>query len=116
VQLVRRRRARGEGAEEEEGVGVKRKELPPLPYLYHGAAVVGAVVVLHYPDRYCDHRHVVAPRGAAVPVTVPLGQLWAVIALRTVTLCDRSYWQSSCKFRWKLSDLASRGRFSYVPA
>jgi hypothetical protein len=62
-------------------VGVKRKELPPLPYLYREAVVVGVVVVLHYPDSYCDHRHMEAHRGAAVPVTVPLGQLWAVIAL-----------------------------------
>jgi hypothetical protein len=62
-------------------VGVKRKELPPLPYLYRGAAVMGTVVVLHYPDRYCEHHHVEAYRGAAVPITVPLGQSWAVIAL-----------------------------------
>jgi hypothetical protein len=74
--LLRWRRARGEGAEEEERVRVKRGELPPLPYLYHRVAVVGTVVVLHYPNRYCEHRHVVAHRGAAVPVTVPLGQLW----------------------------------------
>jgi hypothetical protein len=74
--LVRRRIARGGGAEEEERVGVKRGELPPLPYLYRGAAVVGMVVVLHYPDRFYKHRHVVARRGAAVPITVPLRQLW----------------------------------------
>jgi hypothetical protein len=54
----------------------KERELPPLPYLYRRDAVVGTTVVLHYPDRFCEHRHVVAHRGAAVPVTVPLGQLW----------------------------------------
>jgi hypothetical protein len=31
----------------------KKQELPPLPYLYRGAVVVGTVVVLHYPDRFC---------------------------------------------------------------
>jgi hypothetical protein len=56
--------------------GGKKPELPPLPYLYRGAAVVGTVVVLHYPDRFCKHRHLVARHGAAVPVTVPLRQLW----------------------------------------
>jgi hypothetical protein len=74
--LVQRRRARGGGVEEEERVGVKRGDLPPLPYLYHGAVVVGMVEVLHYPDRFCKHRHVVARRGVAAPVTVPLRQLW----------------------------------------
>jgi hypothetical protein len=54
----------------------KKRKLPPLPYLYHGAVVVGMVVVLHYPDRFCGHRHVVAHRGAAVLITVPLRQLW----------------------------------------
>jgi hypothetical protein len=39
--------------EEEEGVGVKRKELPPLPYLYHETEVMGVVVVFNYPDRFC---------------------------------------------------------------
>jgi hypothetical protein len=76
VRLVRRRRARGEGVEEEERVGVKSQKLPLLPYLYRGDAVVGMVVVLHYPVRFCEYHHVVARRGAAVLVTVPLGQLW----------------------------------------
>jgi hypothetical protein len=31
----------------------KKRELPPLPYLYRGAVVVGTVVVLHYPDHFC---------------------------------------------------------------
>jgi hypothetical protein len=31
----------------------KKGELPPLPYLYRRAAVVGTVVVLHYPNRFC---------------------------------------------------------------
>jgi hypothetical protein len=31
----------------------KKRELPPLPYLYRGTVVVGTVVVLHYPDRFC---------------------------------------------------------------
>jgi hypothetical protein len=31
----------------------KRGELPPLPYLCRRVAVVGTVVVLHYPDRFC---------------------------------------------------------------
>jgi hypothetical protein len=62
--------------EEEERVRLKRGELPPLPYLYRRAAIVGTVVVLHYPNRYCEHRHMVAHRGAAVPVTMLLGQLW----------------------------------------
>jgi hypothetical protein len=31
----------------------KSEELPPLPYLYRGAVVVGTVGVLHYPDRSC---------------------------------------------------------------
>jgi hypothetical protein len=64
--------------------------------------------------------HEWACRGAAVPVTMPLGQLWqwwqAVIALWTVTWCDHSQWQSRCKFQGKLSDLASQGSFRYVPA
>jgi hypothetical protein len=30
----------------------KRGELPPHPYLYRRMAVVGTVVVLHYPDRF----------------------------------------------------------------
>jgi hypothetical protein len=75
VRLLRRRRPRGEEAEEED-VGVKRENYPPLPYLYYGAVDVGTVVVLHYPDRFGRHRHMVARRGAAVLVTVPLGQLW----------------------------------------
>jgi hypothetical protein len=37
----------------------KKRELPPLPYLYRGTAVVGTVVVLHYPDRLCGG----SPRG-----------------------------------------------------
>jgi hypothetical protein len=56
--------------------GGKKQELPPLPYLYRGAVIVGTVVMLHYPDRSCEHRHMVARRGAAVPITVPLSQLW----------------------------------------
>jgi hypothetical protein len=39
----------------------KRGELPPLPYLYCRAAVVGTVVVLRYPDRFCEG----SPRGGA---------------------------------------------------
>jgi hypothetical protein len=31
----------------------KKRELPPLPYLYRGAVVVGTMVVLHYPNRFC---------------------------------------------------------------
>jgi hypothetical protein len=72
--LVRQRRVRGEGAEEEEGVGVKNESYPRSPIYI--ARLVGTVVVLHYPDHFCEHRHVVAHRGAAVLVTVPLGQLW----------------------------------------
>jgi hypothetical protein len=37
----------------------KKRELPPLPYLYRRAVVVGTVVVLHYPDRFCGG----SPRG-----------------------------------------------------
>jgi hypothetical protein len=33
----------------------------------------GCGVVFHYPDSYCERRHMVAHQGAAVPVTVPLG-------------------------------------------
>jgi hypothetical protein len=39
----------------------KKRELHPLPYLYRGAVVVGTVVVLHYPDRFCGG----SPRGGA---------------------------------------------------
>jgi hypothetical protein len=53
VMVVRWRRARGFGPEEEEGVGVKNESYPPLPYLYQGPVVVGTVVVLHYADRFC---------------------------------------------------------------
>jgi hypothetical protein len=62
--------------EEEEGVGGKRLELPPLPFLYRGTAVVEHNHRAHDPDRFCKRRHVVARRGAAVLVTVPLRQLW----------------------------------------
>jgi hypothetical protein len=51
----------------------KKRKLPPFPYLYCGAVFMGTVVVLHYPDRFGRHRHVVARRGAVVPVTMPLG-------------------------------------------
>jgi hypothetical protein len=60
-------------AEEEEGVGGKKVELPPLPYLYRGATVVEHYHRAHDPDRSCQYRHVVARRGAAVCITVPLG-------------------------------------------
>jgi hypothetical protein len=63
-------RERGRGRRRSGG---KKRKLPPLPYLYHGAVVVGVVVVLHYPDRFGRHRHVVARHGAAVSVTVQLG-------------------------------------------
>jgi hypothetical protein len=39
----------------------KKGELPLLPYLYRGVAVVGTVGVLHYPDRFCRS----LPRGGA---------------------------------------------------
>jgi hypothetical protein len=39
----------------------KGGKLPLLPYLYHRAAVVGTVVVLHYPDRFCGS----SPHGGA---------------------------------------------------
>jgi hypothetical protein len=39
----------------------KKQELPPLPYLYRGAADMGRVVVLHYPDYFCGG----SPRGGA---------------------------------------------------
>jgi hypothetical protein len=39
----------------------KKRELPPLPYLYRGMVVVGTVVVLHYPDHFCGG----SPRGGA---------------------------------------------------
>jgi hypothetical protein len=54
----------------------KERELPPLSYLYRGAAVVEHYHRAHDPDRFCKHRHVVAHRGAVVPITMPLGQLW----------------------------------------
>jgi hypothetical protein len=63
-------------AQEEEGVGGKKVELPPLPYLYRGAAVVEHYHRAHDPDRFCQYRHVVACCEAAVRITVPLGQLW----------------------------------------
>jgi hypothetical protein len=56
--------------------GGKKIELPLLPYLYRGTAVVEHYNRAHDPDRFCKRRHVVARRGAAVPVTVPLCQLW----------------------------------------
>jgi hypothetical protein len=31
----------------------KKSKLTPAPYLYCGTRVVGVVVVLHYPDRFC---------------------------------------------------------------
>jgi hypothetical protein len=31
----------------------KGGKVTPLPYLYCGAAVVGTVVVLHYPEHFC---------------------------------------------------------------
>jgi hypothetical protein len=37
----------------------KKRELPPLLYFYRGVVVVGTVVVLHYPDRFCEG----SPRG-----------------------------------------------------
>jgi hypothetical protein len=37
----------------------KKRESPPLPYLYRGTVVVGTVVVLHYPDHFCER----LPRG-----------------------------------------------------
>jgi hypothetical protein len=53
--------------------GGKKIKLPPLPYLYRGTAVVEHYHLAHDPNRFCKSRHVVAHRGAAVPVTVPLG-------------------------------------------
>jgi hypothetical protein len=67
-------------------VRVKRGELPPLPYLYRRAAVVGTVVVLHYPDRYCEHRHVAAHRGAAVPVNRVARPVMAMMAGSNCTM------------------------------
>jgi hypothetical protein len=40
----------------------KKRELPPLPYLYRGTVVMGTVVVLHYPDRFCGG----SPHGGAL--------------------------------------------------
>jgi hypothetical protein len=54
----------------------KERELPPLLYLYRGTAVVERYHGAHDPDRFCKRRHVVACHGAAIPVTVPLSQLW----------------------------------------
>jgi hypothetical protein len=53
--------------------GVKRASLPPPPYLYCGTRVMGIVVVLHYPDRLGGKSPLAARSGAAVPITVPLG-------------------------------------------
>jgi hypothetical protein len=89
VRLLRWRRARGEGAEEEERVRVNRGELPPLPYLYRRAAVVGMVVVLHYPDRYCEHRHVVAHHRAAVPINRVIRPVMAMMAGSNCTMNRR---------------------------
>jgi hypothetical protein len=69
------------GRKERRRSGGKKKRVTPAPLFISWGCGRGRGVVLHYPDRYCNHRHVVAHRGAAVPVTVPLGQLWAVIAL-----------------------------------
>jgi hypothetical protein len=55
---------RGELEEESERKKMKwgkRGELPPLPYLYRRVSVVGTVVVLHYPDRFCGS----SPSGGA---------------------------------------------------
>jgi hypothetical protein len=41
-------------AQEEEGVGGKKVELPPLPYLYRGAAVVEHYHCAHDPDCFCQ--------------------------------------------------------------
>jgi hypothetical protein len=40
--------------QEGEEVGGKKVELPPLPYLYHGAAVVEHYHCAHDPDRFCQ--------------------------------------------------------------
>jgi hypothetical protein len=51
--LVRRRRARGEEIEEEEGVEGKKGKVPRSPIYTRGIDIVGMVGVLHYPDSYC---------------------------------------------------------------
>jgi hypothetical protein len=43
--------------------GGKKVELPPLPYLYRGTAVVEHYHRAHDPDNFCQYRHVVAHRG-----------------------------------------------------
>jgi hypothetical protein len=41
--------------------GGKKSKFTPIPYLYRKTEVVGIVVVIHYPDRFCGD----SPRGGA---------------------------------------------------
>jgi hypothetical protein len=73
---VRQKRTRGEGAEEEEGVGIKSESYPRSPIYTAGRWSWVWWECSTTPTVSAEDRHMVARCGVVVPVTVPLGQLW----------------------------------------
>jgi hypothetical protein len=108
--LVWQRSARGGELEVGDEVRGKKDKLTLLPYLYPRSRGCGRGSSVPLPRPFL----IMLPRvgtswggGSNHHATMQLWQ-WrqAMITLWTITWCDRSQWQSSCKFQGKLSDLA----------